>query len=74
MKAIYAKDIKTMIKKFGLNEEESYYLNDIAGEINKERIGLCEEIQMVLLYGSHTNSERNAISALLVYFGAKVQK
>lgn len=28
MKAIYAKDIKAMVKQFDLNEAESDYLND----------------------------------------------
>lgn len=75
MKAIKAKDTKAMIKMFDLNEEEIYYLNDIAAEINKERTEICENIQMTLLNGSYsTKSKRNAIMALLVYFGAKVQK
>ena len=74
MKAIKAKDIKVMIKKFDLNEVESYYLKDIAQEINMERTDLCEGIQRVLLYGSRSKETRNAIRALLVYFGAKAQK
>lgn len=37
MKAIYAKDIKAMVKKFNLTDDESEYLNDIAEAINKER-------------------------------------
>ena len=32
MKAIYAKDIKAMVKQFDLNDAESDYLNDIAKE------------------------------------------
>lgn len=63
-----------MVKQFDLNEAESYYLNDIAEAINKERTDLCEDIQMTLLYGSYSKSKRNAIRALLVYFGAKAQK
>lgn len=74
MKAIYAKDIKAMVKKFNLTEDESEYLNDIAEAINKERTEICEEIQMTLLYGSWAQARDNAIRALLVYFGAKVQK
>ncbi len=74
MKAIYAKDIKVMVKQFDLNEAESDYLNDIAEAINKERTDLCEDIQMTLLYSSYSKSKRNAIRALLVYFGAKAQK
>jgi uncharacterized NAD(P)/FAD-binding protein YdhS len=63
-----------MVKQFDLNEAESDYLNDIAEAINKERTDLCEDIQMTLLYGSYSKSKRNAIRALLVYFGAKAQK
>lgn len=74
MKAIYAKDIKAMVKKFNLTEDESEYLNDIAEAINKERTKICEEIQMTLLYGSWAQARDNAIRALLVYFGAKAQK
>lgn len=74
MKAIYAKDIKAMVKQFDLNEAESDYLNDIAEAINKERTDLCEDIQMTLLYGSWAQARDNAIRALLVYFGAKAQK
>lgn len=74
MKAIYAKDIKAMVKKFNLTEDESECLSDIAEAINKERTEICEEIQMTLLYGSWAQARNNAIRALLVYFGAKAQK
>lgn len=74
MKAIYAKDIKAMVKKFNLTEDESDYLNDIAEAINKERTEICDDIQRVLLYGSMIDEKRSAIRALLVYFGAKAQK
>lgn len=74
MKAIYAKDIKVMVKKFNLTEDESEYLNDIAEAINKERTEICDDIQRVLLYGSMIDEKRSAIRALLVYFGAKAQK
>ena len=74
MKAIYARDIKAMVKKFNLTEDESDYLNDIAEAINKERTEICDDIQRVLLYGSMIDEKRSAIRALLVYFGAKAQK
>ena len=66
MKAIYAKDIKAMVKKFNLTEAESEYLTAIAEAINKERTDICEEIQMTLLYGSWAKARNNAIRALLV--------
>lgn len=74
MKAIYAKDIKAMIKKFNLTEDESDYLKDIAEDINNERTEICENIQSILLYGTMIDEKRSAIRALLVYFGAKAQK
>lgn len=61
MKAIYAKDIKAMVKQFDLNEAESDYLNDIAEAINKERTDLCEDIQMTLLTAL-TQSQRETQS------------
>lgn len=74
MKAIYAKDIKAMVKKFNLTEDETYWLKDIAESINKERTEICYDIQSVLLYGTRINEIRAAVNSLLVYFGSKVQK
>lgn len=74
MKAVYINDIKKMTKKFELTENEVEYLTDLATAINKEKSDLCEDIQITLLYGSYSNSKRNAVRALLVYFGAKAQK
>lgn len=74
MKAIYAKDIKAMVKKFNLTEDETYWLKDIAESINKERTETCYDIQSVLLYGTRINEIRAAVNSLLVYFGSKVQK
>lgn len=73
MKTIYAKDIKAMVKKFNLNEDESWYLNDIASEINRSK-KVCVELSELLIYGSSNKDKTNAINALLVFFGAKVQK
>lgn len=74
MKTIYAKDIKAMVKKFGLTEDESWYLKNISNSINSERTDICEDIQYTLLYGSSDKDKTNAINAMLVYFAAKVQK
>lgn len=73
MKTIYAKDIKAMVKKFNLNEDESWYLTDLANEINKSK-EMIVGLQEVLLYGTSIDEKRNAINALLIFFGAKVQK
>ena len=74
MKAVYINDIKKMTKKFELTENEVEYVTDLATAINKEKSDLCEDIQITLLYGSYSKSKRNAVRALLVYFGAKAQK
>lgn len=74
MKAVYINDIKKMTKKFELTEGEVEYVTDLATAINKEKSDLCEDIQITLLYGSYSKSKRNAVRALLVYFGAKAQK
>ena len=74
MKSIKKTDIKAMIKRFSLTEDEEWYLTSIADSINEEKSSICEGIQMSLLYGPYSNSKRNAIKALLVYFGAKAQK
>ena len=74
MKAVYINDIKKMAKKFKITEEKVEYVTDLATAINKEKSDLCEDIQITLLYGSYSKSKRNAVRALLVYFGAKVQK
>lgn len=74
MKAIYAKDIKAMVKKFNLTEDESWYLNDIAEDINKERTEICFSIQNVLLGYADNTDRTNAVKAMLVYFGSKVQR
>ena len=74
MKAVYINDIKKMVKKFELTEDEVEYVTDLATAINKEKSDLCEDIQITLLYGSYSKSKRNAVRALLVYFGAKAQK
>lgn len=74
MKAVYINDIKKMTKKFELTEDEVEYVTDLATAINKEKSDLCEDIQITLLYGSYSKSKRNAVRALLVYFGAKAQK
>lgn len=74
MKAVYINDIKKMDKKFELTENEVEYVTDLATAINKEKSDLCEDIQITLLYGSYSKSKRNAVRALLVYFGAKAQK
>lgn len=73
-KAIKVADIKAMVKRFQLDEMETAHLVFISDQINEETDPICFDIQNVLLYGSPISDERSAISALLVYFGSKLQK
>lgn len=73
-KAVKASDIKAMAKRFQLDEMEMVHLAFISDQINEETGPICFDIQNVLLYGSAIREERSAVSALLVYFGSKLQK
>lgn len=73
-KAIYKKDIKAMVKKFGLDEFEAREVEIMAESINEEKGGICDAIQSPLLYGTSCKTEMSAVSALLVYFGKKVNE
>lgn len=69
-KTIYKKDIKAMVKKFGLDEYEAREVECI----NEEKGEICDAIQSPLLYGTVCKTEMSAVSALLVYFGNKVNE
>ena len=73
-KTIYKKDIKAMVKKFGLDEFEAREVEIMAESINEEKGGICDAIQSPLLYGTSCKTEMSAVSALIVYFGKKVNE
>lgn len=73
-KAIYKKDIKAMVKKIGLDEFEAREVEIMAESINEEKGGICDAIQSPLLYGTSCKTEMSAVSALIVYFGKKVNE
>ena len=73
-KTIKVADIKAMARRFQLDEMETVHLVFISEQINEETEPICSDIQNVLLYGSPISEERSAVSALLVYFGSKLQK
>lgn len=73
-KTIKSADIKAMARRFQLDEMEIVHLTFISEQINEEPSTICPAIQHVLLYGSAIRDERSAVSALLVYFGGKLQK
>lgn len=72
-KTIYKKDIKAMVKKFSLDEYEAREVEIMAECINEEKGEICKAIQSPLLYGT-CKTEMSAVSALLVYFGKKVNE
>lgn len=74
MKSVYARDIKAITKMFNLSEDENWFLKNLSDSINSEKSEICMDIQEVLLYGTNIDDKRNAVKALLVYFGAKAQK
>lgn len=74
MKTIYKKDIKAMVKKFGLDEFEAREVEIMAESINEEKGEICDAIQSPLLYGTSCKTEMSAVSALIVYFGKKVNE
>jgi hypothetical protein len=74
MKSVYAKDIKAITKMFNLSEDENWFLKNLSDSINSEKSEICMDIQEILLYGTSIDEKANAVKALLVYFGAKVQK
>ena len=74
MKAVKAADIKAMVKKFNLNEEEEFALKLIAEEINIETDPNYNNFQMLLLNADCATIAGIACKALLVYFSGKAQK
>lgn len=73
-KAINMKDIKAMIKKFNLDEFEALDVAFIADSINNEKGEICDAIQSPLLHGTFCKTEMSAVSALIVYFGKRVNE
>lgn len=74
MKTVYKKDIRSMIKKFQLDEFEAREVELMAESINEEKGEICDAIQSPLLYGTCCKTELSAVSALIVYFGKKVNE
>ncbi len=77
-KTVKASDIRKMVKMFDLSEEEQFYLNDIADDINDERKMASYNTQLTFMMSPNcctlTKDRYNAIAAILLYFGLQVQK
>lgn len=78
-KTIKKADINKMIKAYNLNEDEQFYLNDLAMEIDeaKKKESKYDSYLSFIMspYCFHDTAERStAICAILHYFGLKVQE
>ena len=78
-RVVKAQDIKAIIRKYNLSEDEVYELDNICFDINAEKdmAMYCTSLSFYLspYYTFNENKERyNAIAALLHYFGTKIQK
>lgn len=78
-KLVKDQDIKAIIKKYNLSEDEAYELNSICFDINTEiDMALYSTSLSFYLSPYYTFKEHqekyDAIAALLHYFGTKIQK
>ena len=78
-KLVKAQDIKAIIRKYNLSEDEAYELDNICFDINAEKdmemYSTSLSFYLSPYYTFKENKERyNAIAALLHYFGTKIQK
>lgn len=78
-KLVKSQDIKTIIKRYNLSEDEAYELDNICFDINAEKdMALYSTSLSFYLSPYYTFKEHqeryDAIAALLHYFGTKIQK
>lgn len=78
-KLVKAQDIKAIIKKYNLSEDEAYELDNICFDINAEKdmamYSTSLSFYLSPYYTFKEHQERyDAIAALLHYFGTKIQK
>lgn len=78
-KLVKDQDIKAIIKKYNLSEDEAYELNSICFDINTEidmalySTSLSFYLSPYYTFTKH-QEKYDAIAALLHYFGTKIQK
>ncbi len=78
-KVVKPQDIKAIIRKYYLSEDEAYELDNICFDINAEKdmamYSTSLSFYLSPYYTFNENKDRyNAIAALLHYFGTKIQK
>ena len=74
MKAIKVSEVRAIKKEFNLTEQEGWYLEDLADEVNNTKDGCCKTLQNDLFYGTILKGKKAAIMALLIFKGRKAQK
>lgn len=74
MKAIKVSEVRAIKKEFNLTEQEGWYLEDIADNVNHAKDGRCDSLQSTLFYGTIIEEKKAAIMALLIFEGRKAQK
>ena len=74
MKAIKVSEVRAIKKEFNLTEQEGWYLEDLADEVNSTKDGCCKALQNDLFYGTILQDKKAAIMALLIFKGRKTQK
>lgn len=74
MKAIKVSEVRAIKKEFNLTEQEGWYLEDLADEVNSTKDGCCKTLQNDLFYGTILKGKKAAIMALLIFKGRKAQK
>lgn len=73
-KVIKVQDIRNMVKKFNLNEDEQFELEDMASDINSEKNEIAPYVHSTFLYGTEIKERNAAAHALILYFGKKAQE
>ncbi len=78
-KLVKSQDIKTIIKRYNLSEDEAYELDNICFDINAEKDMALYSTSLSFYLSPYytfkeTQERYDAIAALLHYFGTKIQK
>lgn len=77
-KIVKANDVRKMVKMFNLSEDEQYWLNDIADDVNAQKSESRYGTRLSFLMSPECCTldadKYNAICSLLMYFGLKVQE
>lgn len=73
-KVIKVQDIRNMVKKFNLNEDEQFELEDMASDINSEKGDIAVDVHATFYFDTRNKAREAAAFALIIYFGKKAQE